>query len=129
MQLDLATEPIFQEKSLPDGTRLVGWAALVQALALAAPVRKPSCASGQHVRGSRREEGAWTVFDKRYWPGDSFADHLTFALRHEGLDLLILKRVFEAVPQAEIEAFVQAAPTGVPARRAWYLYELLTGST
>jgi hypothetical protein len=129
MQLELATEPIFQEKSLPDGTRLVGWAALVQALALAAPVRKPSCASGQHVRGSRREEAAWTVFDKRYWPGDSFADHLTFALRHEDIDLLILKRAFEAVPEAELEALVRAAPTGIEARRAWYLHEILTGRT
>ena len=63
------------------------------------------------------------------WPGDDFADHLSFALRHEDIDLLILKRVFEAVPQAEIEAIVRAAPTGIPARRAWYLYETLTGRT
>lgn len=129
MKLERDPEPIFQEKNLADGTRLVGLAALVQALALAAPVRRPSCASSQHVRGSRREEGAWTVFDKRYWPGDSFADHLTFALRHEDIDLLILKRAFEAVPQAELEALVQAAPTGTEARRAWYLYEILTGRT
>ena len=120
---------VFQEKIVPDGTRLVGWAALVHALALRGPVRRPSCVSEQHVRGSHREEGAWTVFDKRYWPGDTFADHLTFALRHEDIDLLILKRVFEAVPQAEVEAIVRAAPTGIPARRAWYLYEILTGRT
>lgn len=129
MKLDLSPEPIFQEKSLPDGTRLVGWAALVQALALVAPVRRPTCASGQHVRGSRRQEGAWTIFDKRYWPGDSFADHLTFALRHEDIDLLILKRAFEAVPQPELEALVRTAPTGIEPRRAWYLYEMLTGRT
>jgi len=120
---------VFQEKTIPDGTRLAGWAALVQALALPGPVRRPSCVSEQHVRGSHREEGAWTVFDKRYWPGDTFADHLTFALRHEDIDLLILKRVFEAVPQAEVEAIVRAAPTGIPARRVWYLYEILTGRT
>jgi len=127
----LAPTPIavFQEKTVPDGTRVVGWAALVQALALRGPVRRPSCVSEQHVRGSRREEGAWTVFDKRYWPGDAFSDHLTFALRHEDIDLLILKQLFEAVPQAEVEAIVRAAPTGIPARRAWYLYEILTGRT
>ena len=120
---------VFQEKTVPDGTRLVGWEALVQALALRGLVRRPSCVSEQHVRGSHREEGAWTVFDKRYWPGDAFGDHLTFALRHEDVDLLILKRVFEAVPQAEVESIVRAAPTGIPARRAWYLYEILTGRT
>lgn len=137
MKLESAPIPVFQEKIIPAGTRLAGWAALVQALALQGPVRRPSCVSEQHVRGSHREEGAWTIFDKRYWPGDTFADHLTFALRHEDIDLLILKRAFEAVPQAGVEAgveaiveaIVRAAPTGIPARRAWYLYEILTGRT
>ncbi len=127
----LAHDPVavFQEKTVPDGTRLAGWAALIQALALQAPVRKPSSVSEQHVRGSHREKGGWAVFDKRYWPGDTLADHLTFALRHEDIDLLILKRVFEAVSHTELEAIVRSAPTGIPARRAWYLYEILTGRT
>ncbi len=124
---------IFQEKTVPSETRLAGWAALVQAFAISAPLRRPSCVSEQFVLGSRREEGSWIVFDKRYWAGDNFADHLTFALRHEHIDLLILKRVFDAVPPAEMEAMVRAAPTGSVARRAWYLYwylyEVLTGRT
>jgi len=129
MRLAPAPTPVFQEKTVPAGTRLAGWAALVRALALRAPVRRPTCVSEQHIRGSHREEAAGTIFDKRYWPGDTFADHLTFALRREDLDLLILKRVFEAVPRAEVEAIVRAAPTGIPARRAWHLYEILTGRT
>lgn len=129
MRLEAASTPIFQEKSVPDGTRLAGRAALVHGLGISAPVRRPSCVSEQYVSGSRRAEGTWVVFDKRYWPGESFADHLTFALRHEELDLLILKRVFEAVSQAEIEALVRTAPTGIPVRRAWYLFEVLTGRT
>ena len=129
MKLKAVPTTVFQATTVPDGTRLAGLAALVQALAVQGPVRRPSCVSEQYVRGSRREEGSWIVFDKRYWPGDTFADHLTFALRHEDLDLLILKRVFEAVPQAEVESIVRAAPTGIPARRAWYFYELLIGRT
>jgi hypothetical protein len=129
MKLNPAPITVFQEKAVPNGTRLAGWAVLVHALAIPGPVRQTSCVSEQHVRGSHREEGAWAVFDKRYWPGDTFADHLIFALRHEDMDLLILKRIFEAVPQAEVEAIVRAAPTGIPARRAWYLYETLTGRT
>lgn len=127
MKLAPASIAIFQEKTIPGGTRLAGWAAIVHALALPGPVRRPSCVSEQHIRGSHRKEGAWTVFDKRYWPGDTFADHLSFALRHENIDLLILKRIFEAVPQVEVEAIVRDAPTGIAARRAWYLYEILTG--
>jgi hypothetical protein len=129
MRLESPPITIFQDNTIPAGCRLAGWAALVHALAIAAPVRRPASVSEQFIRGSRRREQGWIVYDKRYWPGDSFADHLTFALRHEELDLLILKRVFEAVSQAEIEAFVRAAPTGIPARRAWYLYETLTGRT
>jgi len=129
MKLDLGAPTIFQEKAIPVTGKLAGWSALVHAMAIAVPVRRPSCVSEQHIRGSLRKEGNWTVFDKRYWPGDAFADHLLFALRHEDIDLLILKRVYGAVSPAEIEALVQAAPTGIPARRAWYFYEILTGRT
>ena len=107
-----------QDNANPDGGRLAGWAALVHALAIGAPVRRPSSSPNSFIRGSRRQEPASTVFDQAYWPEDSLADHLTFALRHENLDLLILKRVFEAIPQAQIEALVRATPTGIPARRA-----------
>jgi len=119
----------FQEKTLPADTRLAGWAALVHTFGVPAPVRRPSAVSGQHVKDSRREDRGWNVFDKRYWPGDSFADQLGFALRHEDLDLLVLKRLFEAVPQDTVTAFVRSAPTGAPNRRAWFLYEFLTGRT
>lgn len=120
---------VFQERTIPDTTRLAGWAALVSAFNVRAPVRRPSCVSGQHISGSRRQESVWNIFDKRYWPGDTFADQLTFALRHEDMDLLVLKRIFDAVPKGEVEVFVRAAPTGIPARRAWFLYETLTGHT
>ncbi|MCA6111811.1 Fic family protein [Bradyrhizobium cenepequi] len=120
---------MFQDRLLNDQTRLVGLAALVHALSVKAPVRRPSAVSEKHIRGSHRDEGGWRLYDKRYWAGENFADHLTFALRHESLDLLVLKRIFQAVPKAEIEAFVKAAPTGVPTRRVWFLYEFLTGDT
>src|SRR5215470_10296021 len=130
MKLKAASPKVFQEMLVPDGARLAGWAALVHGLCIAAPVRRPSCVSEQYVSGSHRQQGPWRVFDKRYWPGEEFADHLTFALRHEDVDLLILKRVFEAVPQAELETFVRAAPpTSVAVRRAWFLFEMLTGRT
>ena len=129
MDLRQPTTRVFQEKLVPDGAKLAGWALLAHTLAIPAPVRRPSYVSGQHVRGSRREDGGWSVFDKRYWPGETFADHLVFALRHEPIDLLLLKRIFAAAPKREIEAVVRRTPTGVFARRLWFLYEELTGST
>jgi Protein of unknown function (DUF1488)/Fic/DOC family len=119
----------FQEQMPPPDSRLAGWAHLVRAFGLAAPVRRPSVVSARHVKASRREEQGWNVFDKRYWPGDDFADQLGFALRHEDLDLLVLKRLFDAAPADGIASFVRTAPTGAPNRRAWFLYEFLTGKT
>jgi hypothetical protein len=56
-------------------------------------------------------------------------DHLGFALRYESLDLLVLKRVFEAVPVEAIGHFVRNTPKGASNRRAWFLYEFLTDRT
>jgi hypothetical protein len=127
MRLEFETPISFQGESVPKETQLAGWAALVQALDLQAPVRLPSCVSAKYVRGSQREQGLWRVFDKRYLPGDQFADQLSFALRHEPIDLLILKRAFDAVPKAVLETFIKSAPSGTQTRRAWFFYEMLTG--
>jgi len=127
VQLNLAPIKTFQEKTVPADTRLAGWSVLVQSLGVRAPVRRPCAVSEQHIGGSRRKDQGWIVFDKRYWPGEDFASHLEFALRHEGVDPLILKRIFEAVPREVVEQFVTSAPTGVASRRAWFWYEFLTG--
>ncbi len=58
-------------------------------------------------------------------PSPDLEGHLTFALKNEGLDLAVLKRLFAAVTPAEIEAIVRAKPTGGYARRLWFLYEWL----
>ena len=129
MRLKLKTPATFQDETVPKGVQLAGWAALVQTLGLQSSVRQPSCVSEKHILGSQREEGGFRVFDKRYQPGDQFTDHLTFALRHENIDLLILKRALEAVPKPALEEYVRATPTGRHTRRAWFFYETLTGKT
>jgi hypothetical protein len=127
MELDLKAPPTFQDRLVPKGTRLAGWAALAHGLGIQAPVRAPGGVAEGHIRGSHRRKEGWVIFDKRYWPGHSVTDHLTFALRHEWLDLLVLKRVLDAMPAAAMAAFVRQAPTGVVTRRAWFFYETLTG--
>ncbi|PCJ58697.1 MAG: cell filamentation protein Fic [Rhodospirillaceae bacterium] len=123
-----ATPLTFQDKLVPDETRLVGLSALVCALEVQAPVRTICCVSERHIRGGSKIEGSWKVFDKRFLLGETFGDHLTFALKHENMDLLILKRVFDVIASEDMAAFVLFAPTGVPSRRAWFLYETLTGN-
>ena len=127
MELNLETPPAFQDRLVPKKTRLAGWAALVHGLGIAAPVRAASAIAGGYIKGSQREEDGWTVFDKRYWPGHHVTDHISFALRHEWFDPLVLKRVFDAVDPDTISAFVRDAPTGTVTRRVWFFYESMTG--
>lgn len=127
MVLRLDTPLTFQDRLVPKGARLAGWAALVHSLGLAAPARQASAVAEGHIRGSQRSEDGWVLYDKRYWPGDTVTDHLSFALRHESIDLLILKRALSAMSVQDLTAFIKAAPTGTVTRRAWFFYEALTG--
>lgn len=129
MMLEELAPDFFQDEPLPEGTSLAGWSALVHNVDVAAPVRKPVCISEKHIRGNKRAEGRWDVFDKRYLPADTLEGHLSFALRHEAIDLLVLKRVFEAVPEEHVREIVAATPTGALSRRIWFFYETLTGRT
>ncbi len=117
------------EKSGPSGSRLAGFAALAQMLGTHVPVRWSSRISEKHVRGSQRQEHGFQVFDKRYHPGDRVIDHLEFALRHESMDLLLLKHIFHEMSKADLEAYVRSAPTRTQPRRIWFFYEFLTGQT
>jgi hypothetical protein len=125
MHLKFKTPAYFQNTPIPSKTKLVGWTALVMALDLQVPVRRLSAVSEKHIHGSQREEGNWCIFDKRYYPGDRFSDHLAFALRHENIDLLILKRIFDAVPKSVLENYIRSAPSGTLTRRVWFFYEFL----
>lgn len=60
-------------------------------------------------------------------PADSLAGHLTFALKHEGVHLEFLTRLYAAAPTDELESWIAAEPTGQYARRAGFFYEFLTG--
>ena len=129
MKLDHRQPRVFADQLLPADCSLVGMAALAHAFDVAAPLRFPAVVSHRHIRGSVRCDECWTVYDKRYEPGETVADHLSFALRHENLDLLVLKRLFLRLPEAVMTAYVRSAPTGTTHRRAWFLYEFLTGRT
>ena len=102
-----------------------GYAALIGVYGLRVPLPRTLSAIGQHHR--RLEEGGWRIYSPRYAPDASLDGQLTFALKHEGLDLVVLKRLFVATGPGPVEAIVRAKPTGSYARRIWFLYEWLTG--
>lgn len=127
MQLSECNPTTFQESALPPDTSLAGLSALVHTFKVQAPVRKPSCVSQYNIKGHFKEDRNWQIYSKRHLPAPTIEAHLNFAMRYEDIDLLVLKRVFAALPVESIQHYVESAPTSILTRRAWYLYELLTG--
>jgi hypothetical protein len=60
-------------------------------------------------------------------PEPTITAHLGFALKHEGVHLEALSRLFARAPAIEIESWVRHEPSGQYARRAAFFYERLTG--
>jgi hypothetical protein len=55
----------------------------------------------------------------------NLGDHLEFALKHEGINLLVLKFLFRKTPKSAIEAWISKTPGGANTRRVWFIYEWL----
>ncbi len=101
----------------------VGYAALIGAYDLQVPLPLILCAIGK--RHKIYEENDWRIYTPRYEPQATIEGHLVFALKYEGLDLAILKRLFDTVSPADLETIVRAKPTSTYMRRIWFLYEWL----
>lgn len=118
---------VFHERRLPERATPAGYAALIDAYGLAVPVPFTLTAVGE--RHKILERDGWRLLTPRHAPAATFEGHLTFALKYEGVDLAVLKKLFLAAGPAPVEAMVKARPTGIYARRAWFLYEWLLGKT
>jgi hypothetical protein len=69
------------------------------------------------------------VYPPKYWPGNTLRDHLEFALKYDGTNLAILASLFQEVAAEDFLAYVRSKRTGKYARRLWFLYEFLTGTS
>jgi len=117
---------VFQESRLPETATPAGYSALIDAYGLAIPLPRTLSAIGERHRIF--EKDGWRIMTPRHAPHPTLEGHLTFALKYEGLDLALLKRLFLTTGPAAIEALARDKPTGSYARRIWFLYEWLTGT-
>lgn len=110
---------------------LVGQAALIAKLGLRVPLPAVTSVVGPGVRRTVIEDGRTVEkYTAGYMPGDTIAGHMKFALRYEPIDLGVLSAAFKTAEAGQdVEAWARAEPTGAYARRAWFLYEWLTGRT
>ncbi len=117
---------VFQKRRLPETATPAGYSALIGAYGLDVPLPCTLSAISAHHHILMRD--GWRIMTPRHAPAASLEGHLTFALKNEGLDLAVLKRLFLKTGPAPIEAIVRDKPTGTYARRIWFLYEWLTGT-
>lgn len=116
---------VFHGRQTPEEAMLVGYGAILEAFNLPVPLPRQLSLISSKNRQYVNEE--WRVFTSRHLPDDTLYKHLVFALKYEGINLLIFKKLFETIPKQEIEALVQIEVLGQYSRRIWFLYEWLMG--
>jgi hypothetical protein len=108
---------------------LIGLSRLIEDLRLRVPL--PAVRS-EAVQGARRTKisGASILeqYPLSYAPTDLFGQ-LRFAMRYEPVDVGVLAAAFQKVSREDMEKWVRSEHIGKYVRRAWYLYELLSGRT
>lgn len=110
----------------------IGYQALIEQLGLCVlPHYRASYIAGQG-RGqtlvhNQREEH---IYPKSYALPDEndLLAQLEFALKHEGMNFAIIKACFAKMDPARVVEYIQKQPTGIYARKIWYLYEFLMDS-
>jgi len=115
---------VFHDYPLPETkATLVGYIALITDYDLGVPIPDLLCAIGEKYK--KYEKGQWRVFTPRHAPENTLYGHLTFALKYEGIDLGVLKVLFDQIDPALIVNIVQSKPTGIYSRKIWFLFEWL----
>ena len=114
---------VYQERTAPEEGYLVGYGALYKAFNLQTPL--PDILALISQKHKRYNSVEWIVFTPRHMPEDTLMGHLTFALKYEGIDLGILKKLFQKLHAKEISKLIADEPTGQYSRKIWFLYEWL----
>lgn len=86
---------VFRDRALPERGTPVGYAAVISAYDLRVPLPNVLAAIGE--RHHVRSEAGWRILTPRHAPTAELGAHLTFALKYEGVDLAVLKRLFSSV--------------------------------
>ncbi|MCK5133979.1 MAG: Fic family protein [Candidatus Sabulitectum sp.] len=110
---------VLPEKAVP-----VGYAALILAFNLKVPT--PVTLSAISNRHRKYTKNGWSILTPRHMPESTLYGHLTFALKYEGINLILLKSLFRITGPSPITRIVRDIPGSSYARRLWFLYEWLT---
>lgn len=121
---------IFHGRPLPEEGLLAGYSLLLQEIEQQNGkfLPMPSQLAIVTEKHQRYNTNHWQVFTKRHKPNDDLISHIFFALKYEGIDLLILKTIFQQIGEETVKKAILNEPTGQYSRRLWFLYEWLLNS-
>lgn len=121
------------QKPFPGYT--VGYVAIIQKFSLSVPY--PLIFTMVAEKNQHLENELWRVFPRSYLPEDNrqltlinaLFNHLVFALKYEGINLLVFSKLVEILTEKELLELVSIEPTGQYSRRIWFLIEWITGKS
>ena len=118
---------VFYERIVPEEGNIAGYAALMNRYDLQVPVPDMLSIISRKHRYYQTQE--WRVFTPRHMPENTLIGHLTFALKYEGIELGLLKQLFNTVAVQEWINIISIEPNGQYSRKIWFLYEWLMNET
>jgi len=114
---------VFHGRKAPEKGTIAGYAAIIEAYTLTVPL--PHQLALISSKNRRYTTDGWQVLTPRHQPEETLYKQLTFALKYEGINLLVFKKLFEIVPSKEITEIVLSETLGQYSRKIWFLYEWL----
>lgn len=114
---------VFHGRKAPETGMLVGYGAIIQRHELQVPLPDMLCLISNKKRKYIKDN--WKVFTPRYQPEDNLYKQLIFALKYEGVNLLVLKKLFFTIEKDLVTKIVESERLGQYSRRLWFLYEWL----
>ena len=113
----------FHDREVPEQGYLVGYGALIEKFQLPLPI--PNRLALISKKFKRYSIDHWLVLTPRHKPAETLYDHLVFALKYEGINLLFFKKLFEKISKQQVVELIQTEYSGQYARKIWFLYEWL----
>jgi hypothetical protein len=125
--------PIFHGKQCPEKGYIVGYTAVIDKLRLPIPI--PYQITLVCNQNKNYETDDWKILPKSYLPEDNseiteieaLYKHLVFALKYEGINLLVYRKLTQHYSTEQLSNLVDIEPTGQYSRRIWFLIEWITG--
>lgn len=118
---------IFHGRELPEEGFLVGYSLIIDVIEKETNISLPlpeqmAIVTEKHQRYNSKN---WQVFTIRHKPDENLISNLVFALKYEGIELLIIKKLFQFIDERLVIQMIEKEPTSQYSRKIWFLYEWL----